>query len=73
MSALVDIWTSEMSKLREKNQKNNYSATAQNEESNQSFQEKDNKTSTAKLMQFNKPRFQLSEATLSMLLECFNA
>ncbi|TKY67501.1 hypothetical protein E2542_SST10395 [Spatholobus suberectus] len=75
MSALVDLWTRDLSKLREKDQ-TIYSAATQHK-SAQAFQEKDKISSgldvvVGKLMQFNKPRLIFSEASLSMLVECFN-
>lgn len=70
MSALVDIWSRELTKIREKEQSLNSAA--------QPLQENMDKSSSgfavvaAKLMQFNKPRFLFSEASISMLVECFN-
>ncbi|KAG4979576.1 hypothetical protein JHK85_033534 [Glycine max] len=66
---LVNIWSRELTKLREKEQSLNSAATQ--------HQEMDKTSSgfaviVAKLMQFNKPRFLFSEASISMLVECFN-
>ncbi|ESW03894.1 hypothetical protein PHAVU_011G050200 [Phaseolus vulgaris] len=76
MSALVDIWTRELSKLKEKDETIHSAASIQHE-SAQSFQEKDLISSglaelAAKHMQVNKPRLLFSEASLSMLLQCFS-
>ncbi|KAK7341540.1 hypothetical protein VNO80_24473 [Phaseolus coccineus] len=76
MSALVDIWTRELSKLREKDETIHSAASIQHE-SAQYFQEKDLISSglaelAAKHMQVNKPRLLFSEASLSMLLQCFS-
>ncbi|BAT90874.1 hypothetical protein VIGAN_06216500 [Vigna angularis var. angularis] len=71
MSALVDIWTSEQSKLREKD------AASIQHESAQSLQKMVQNSSglaelAAKPMQVNKPRLLFSEASLSMLVQCFS-
>jgi len=71
MSALVDIWTREQSKLREKD------AASIQHESAQSLQKKDHTSSglaelDAKLMQVNKQRLLFSDASLSMLVQCFS-
>ncbi|KAJ1410448.1 hypothetical protein SESBI_21946 [Sesbania bispinosa] len=75
MSGLVDLWTNESSKLREKER----TAAAAASTSTHHQQQKDNTTTStalasaiAKHMQFYKPRLLLSEASLSMLVECFN-
>nr|KYP66018.1 hypothetical protein KK1_012296 [Cajanus cajan] len=76
MSALVDIWTKEVSKLRDKDQTIYSASAATQHESALASQEKDNNSSgvpvLGKLMQFNKPRFMFSEASLSMFVQCFN-
>jgi hypothetical protein len=70
MSGLVDIWTNEMSKLREK-EKDQIQSTHSTQ--HVTSQQKNN-TSTwlAPTVQFFKPRLLFSEASLSMLVECFN-
>jgi len=76
MSALVAIWTRDLSKLREKDQTMHSAASIQHQ-SAQSFQEKDQSSSglaelTAKLMQVTKPRLLFPEASLSMLVQSFS-
>lgn len=74
MSGLVDIWTNEMSKLREKEKEkcqihqSTHTAGSSNSTQHEARQEK-NKTSTVQIL---KPRLLFSEASLSMLVECFN-
>ena len=73
MSGLVDIWTNEMSKLREREKekcqiRSIHSAASSNSTQHEASQEK-NKTSTVQIF---KPRLLFSEASLSMLVECFN-
>ncbi|CAL0329201.1 unnamed protein product [Lupinus luteus] len=72
MSGLVDIWTRELSKLKEKGQ------SPIQHETSQGVQEKENistrlAVAVDKLIKFNKPRLLYSEASLSMLVECFSA
>ncbi|GMY05907.1 hypothetical protein FCV25MIE_01146 [Fagus crenata] len=79
MSGLVDMWTSEMAKLREKGQtifSNGTSPT--NAESNQRVQPKEGSstglvTAFSRFMPINSPVVLCSEASLSMLVDCFSA
>lgn len=74
MSGLVDIWTNEMSKLREKEKLQIQSIHSTASTQHETSQPKNN-TSTgilASTVQFFKPRLLFSEASLSMLVECFN-
>jgi len=74
MSGLVDIWTNEMSKLREKEKEkcqiqNIHSAVSSNSTQQHEASQEKHKTSTVQIF---KPRLLFSEASLSMLVECFN-
>ncbi|KAI4295592.1 hypothetical protein L6164_035621 [Bauhinia variegata] len=73
MSGLVDQWTSEVSKMHEKNQSHHHESSKRVQ-----AQEKE-KSSTGlavrfgQLMQIHKPNFLYSEASISMLVEWFSA
>ncbi|KAE9620426.1 hypothetical protein Lal_00018978 [Lupinus albus] len=66
MSGLVDIWTRELSKLKEKGQ------SPIQHETSQGIQERERVKAVDKLIKFNKSRLLYSEASLSMLVECFS-
>lgn len=81
MSGLVDIWTSEVSKRREKEDHTHHntigsSSAAAGSTSTHTQHEPQKSNSTglgaavAQLVQFNKPTLLISEASLSMLLDC---
>lgn len=79
MSGLVDMWTTELSKLKEKEGQtipSGGSSPIQHETSRGS-QEKDNGSTrlavaVGKFMQFHKPMVLYSEASVSMLVEWFS-
>ncbi|KAF9608888.1 hypothetical protein IFM89_011926 [Coptis chinensis] len=75
MSALVDIWTSESAKLREKSQ--SMSPSVSSSPASAESKSKSSKSSPpilARLLQFKSgPKVAYSEATISIIMDCISA